>query len=54
MKKHAVEYMKSTGSFEYTKKVMEDLKARIVQKVEDLGGNDLVDTILKHLETNPI
>lgn len=53
-KKHAVEYMKTTGSFEYTLTVLEEIKTSIVQHVTALGGNDAVLKIVQVLERNPV
>ncbi len=49
LKKYAVKYMEQTGSFAYTRKVLEGLHAEIVQEIEKLGSNELLLTIVKLL-----
>lgn len=50
IKKHAVEYMETTDSFEYTLKVLKDIKKEIEEQVAALGGNDYVMKIVEYLE----
>jgi len=52
IKKHAVAYMKTTGSFDYTKKVLDDLRLQILTTLDGLGGNEKITKILEQLETN--
>lgn len=54
IKKHAVEYMESTGSFEYTLKVLKEIKEEIIKQVEELGGNDQLLKIIENLEKSEI
>jgi len=53
-KKHAVEYMKTTDSFQYTLKVLQEIKVSIITKVHELGGNQAVLQIVEALERNPV
>ena len=52
VKTYAVEYMKKQGSFEYTKKVMEQYKNFTIQKVAALGGNDELVQLVETLWTS--
>jgi len=51
VKTYAVEYMRKQGSFEYTKKAMEQYKNRIIQKVTALGGNEELVQLVEKLWT---
>lgn len=42
--------MRSTDSFSYTKKVLKELHLSSFQKINELGGNIILETILKKLE----
>lgn len=53
-KKHAVEYMKTTGSFEYTLKVLAEIKTSIIEKVNLLGGGISVMKIVEYLENSQV
>ena len=53
-KKHAVEYMKTTGSFQYTLEVLAEIKAAVTEKVASLGGNPAVTKIIEALEKSGI
>lgn len=48
-KKHAVEYMKSTGSFDYTLSTLTDIKKQIDQHLAEFGGNAALTQIVQHL-----
>eukprot|EP00026_Physarum_polycephalum_P013489 Phypoly_transcript_13897.p1 GENE.Phypoly_transcript_13897~~Phypoly_transcript_13897.p1 ORF type:complete len:304 (+),score=34.00 Phypoly_transcript_13897:75-986(+) len=52
VKAYAVEYMKKQGSFEYTKKIMEQYKNRAIQKVSALGGNEELAQLVEKLWTS--
>ena len=41
VKKYAVHYMEGTGSFEYCRKILKELKAKAIVMIEELdqGGN---------------
>lgn len=54
IKKHAVEYMESTGSFDYTLKVLKEIKEELIKQVEDLGGNEQLIKIVEYLEKSEI
>jgi hypothetical protein len=43
--------MRKQGSFEYTKKAMEQYKNRIIQKVTALGGNEELVQLVEKLWT---
>jgi geranylgeranyl diphosphate synthase type 3 len=49
-KKHAVKYMQSTGSFEYTLTVLAELKKEVTDTLEALGGNDAITKIVVFLD----
>jgi geranylgeranyl diphosphate synthase, type III len=49
-KKHAVEYMKSVGSFDYTLKTLKEIKIRVDQMLADFGGNAALTQIVQHLD----
>jgi len=51
LKKHALAYMKRTGSLEYTKGVTKSYLHRIMQKIDDLGGNDELKKFVEELWT---
>jgi len=46
--------MQSTGSFEYTRKVLAELKQEILSELQKLGGNRLIEAIIEKLESNLI
>lgn len=54
IKKHAVSYMKSCGSFEYTKKKILSLYDNVLEELAKLGGNDdlkqIMSDLLKQME----
>eukprot|EP00164_Ancoracysta_twista_P004570 GFYU01006168.1.p1 GENE.GFYU01006168.1~~GFYU01006168.1.p1 ORF type:complete len:305 (-),score=93.89 GFYU01006168.1:191-1105(-) len=45
-KKYAVQVMKETKSFEYTRKVLWELHGDIVKEIEALGGNEMLVSLL--------
>jgi geranylgeranyl diphosphate synthase type 3 len=45
MKKYAVEYIRSTGSFTYTADTIESLRRQILDEIEKLGGNAKLSAI---------
>jgi geranylgeranyl diphosphate synthase type 3 len=49
LKIYAVEYMKKMGSFEYTKKVIEEYRNSIMEKIDALGGNDQLKKVVEEL-----
>lgn len=49
-KKHAVEYMKSTGSFDYTLKTLKEIRLQIDERLSMLNGNPALTKIVQHLE----
>ena len=53
-KKHAVEYMKTTDSFEYTLQVLEEIKASLLEKMASLGNNAAVLMIIEQLEKSGV
>lgn len=51
VKRYAVKYMESTGSFEYSRKVIRELKVKAVQLVQDMdGGTGKGQGVMKILE----
>lgn len=54
VKKHAIEYMESTNSFEYTLEVLKQIKQDIITQVDALGGNEHVMKIVEYLENSEI
>jgi len=51
VKRYAVKYMESTGSFEYSKKVIRELKIKAVQLIQEMdGGTGKGDAIKKILD----
>eukprot|EP01095_Lingulamoeba_sp_RSL-Kostka_P014407 TRINITY_DN6281_c0_g2_i1.p1 TRINITY_DN6281_c0_g2~~TRINITY_DN6281_c0_g2_i1.p1 ORF type:complete len:394 (-),score=137.38 TRINITY_DN6281_c0_g2_i1:41-1222(-) len=49
IKKYVIDYMKKTGSFEYTEGVMKEYVKKIFAKLEDLGGNKDLEQIISDL-----
>jgi len=49
LKKYAVELMKNTGSFAYTKTVLLELQRQILEDIERLGGNKYLVEIINYL-----
>lgn len=49
VKLYAVKYMQQTGTFEYTKKVIERLGRDAMGMVEALGGNEELEAILRKM-----
>ncbi len=54
LKLHAVEYMKSTGSFEYTRRVMDEYFRGAVDEIGKLGGNAELMKMLEALEKHQV
>lgn len=50
VKKYAVHYMRTCGSFEYTRGVLEGMQLEARRCVEKLGGNELIIKILDMLK----
>lgn len=49
VKKYAVKYMQECGAFEFTKKELKKIRARIDLKLAALGGNEGITAILDYL-----
>jgi len=49
VKLYAVKYMQQTGTFEYTKKVVQRLGRDAMGMVEALGGNEQLEAILRRM-----
>jgi len=49
LKKYVIKYMEQTGSFEYTKLILEGLHKDIIEEVNKLGGNELLMKIVELL-----
>eukprot|EP01083_Nonionella_stella_P038437 104569_1 len=49
IRKQAVDYMESTGSFEYSKKVLRSTKEEILDELSSLGGNTIIEKMLEKL-----
>lgn len=47
MKKYCVSLLEKFGSFDYTRKKMDKLNIEAVEEVKKLGGNPLMDEVLK-------
>jgi geranylgeranyl diphosphate synthase type 3 len=43
LKKHAIQLMKETGSFEYARNVLDTLKNDILKEIAVLGGNNILE-----------
>lgn len=52
LKKYALSIMDKTGSFAYTKQVMESCYENISQMVQELGGNEKLSAIVEYLHKN--
>jgi geranylgeranyl diphosphate synthase, type III len=51
VKRYAVKYMQGTGSFEYSKKVIRELKVKAVQLIQDMdGGSGSGQAVMKILD----
>lgn len=51
LKKHTVDYLEhTTHSFAYTRQALADLYAQTVSEVQRLGGNEMLEAILKKLD----
>lgn len=46
MKKIVLEFLKEVGSFEYTKKVLDNLKIEILKEMNTFGDNPLFQEVL--------
>ncbi|XP_041970978.1 geranylgeranyl pyrophosphate synthase-like [Aricia agestis] len=51
MKKYCVSLLHKLGSMEYTRKVLEEMHREVENEIARLGGNPLLDEILKELLT---
>lgn len=49
VKKYAVRYMERCGSFEYTLGVVRGLEERARELVQELGGNEGLESILERM-----
>eukprot|EP00730_Choanoeca_flexa_P019462 TRINITY_DN9504_c0_g1_i1.p1 TRINITY_DN9504_c0_g1~~TRINITY_DN9504_c0_g1_i1.p1 ORF type:complete len:309 (+),score=60.55 TRINITY_DN9504_c0_g1_i1:75-1001(+) len=49
LKKHCLRCMEKTGSFAYTRTILNDLEATARQQIADLGGNEPLLAIVDHL-----
>ncbi|KAK5581858.1 hypothetical protein RB653_003438 [Dictyostelium firmibasis] len=54
IKEHALEFIKSKGSLEYTEKKLVALKEKIIKQINDLGGNPILMKLMEHLENSSI
>ncbi|KAN0050764.1 hypothetical protein ACTA71_003912 [Dictyostelium dimigraforme] len=54
VKEHALEYIKSKGSLEYTEKKLNVLKEKIIKQINDLGGNPILMKLMDGLENSSI
>ncbi|EAL60606.1 hypothetical protein ACTFIW_010792 [Dictyostelium discoideum] len=54
VKEHALEYIKSKGSLEYTEKKLNVLKEKIIKQINDLGGNPILMKLMESLENSSI
>ncbi|KAN0021948.1 hypothetical protein ACTFIU_004094 [Dictyostelium citrinum] len=54
VKEHALEYIKSKGSLEYTEKKLNVLKEKIIKQIDDLGGNPILMKLMGSLENSSI
>jgi geranylgeranyl diphosphate synthase type 3 len=53
LKAHTVRIMKErTGSFRYTRRVLQQLQGQVQQEITRLGGNDLLVKIVSSLEVS--
>jgi len=52
LKKHAISLMKEVGSFEYSRKKLDTLKAEIQEEIKILGGNIVLEGLMLYLEEN--
>lgn len=50
LKKYATDLMKSTGSFDYTRKTMDALDTEIRSELEKFGGNPYLIALLDELK----
>lgn len=51
VKKYCIEYMKSIGSFEYTRKVLFELEESLIKQIKEFGGNPYLFTLIDRLKT---
>eukprot|EP01137_Pigoraptor_chileana_P031974 Opistho-2@1620 len=49
LKKYCLECMRRTGSFEYTKNELKVLEGRALDRIRELGGNELLTTLVADL-----
>ncbi|XP_060067019.1 geranylgeranyl pyrophosphate synthase-like [Ylistrum balloti] len=49
VKKYCVEVLEKLGSFDYTKKVLEELEERLLALIEDQGGNPILVSLINEL-----
>lgn len=49
LKKYALGIMEKTGSFEYTKKIMEEYTTRVLEEIRRLNGNKYLEAIVEAL-----
>ncbi|EGC37057.1 polyprenyl synthetase [Dictyostelium purpureum] len=54
VKQHALDYIKSMGSLEYTKNVLKGLREKILKQIEGLGGNPILVKLMEQLEGSSI
>jgi len=52
IKKHAVDYIRSVGSFDHCKTVMNRLEGEIRKEIAKLGGNARLEMIIQYLASN--
>lgn len=50
LKQHTVDYLTNhTKSFHYTRKVLKELEAQILEEIKELGGNDKLENVVMAL-----
>ncbi|XP_061600670.1 geranylgeranyl pyrophosphate synthase [Cololabis saira] len=49
IKRYCVDYLKTVGSFAYTRQTLRDLEAESYRLIRDLGGNPQLEGLIKHL-----
>lgn len=49
LKQYCLQYMRSTGSFEYTVNCLRQLEKRALEQIAELGGNEALVAIIRDL-----
>jgi geranylgeranyl diphosphate synthase type 3 len=50
VKKHCIQHLDAIGSFAYTRQVLLDLEKRLIQQIEELGGNPFLRSLIDGLK----